>query len=48
MNELERVNKIAEKNPYAKGVNHFMINYSGEIFKRFLNAEENILEIGPA
>ena len=48
MNELERVNKIAETNPYAKGVNYFITNYSGEIFKRFLNAEENILEIGPA
>ncbi len=49
MNELERVNKIAEINPYARGrVDHFSVNYSGELFKRFLNTDENILELGSA
>ena len=48
MNELERVNKIAENSPYSNGVNQFPMAYSGEIFKNYLDTNENILEIGPA
>ena len=48
MNEVDRVEKIAENSIYSKGINSIPMAYSGEIFKRFLNTNENILELGPA
>ena len=48
MKEFERVEKIAEKNLYSNGVNQYPMAYCGEIFRRFLNTNENILELGPA
>lgn len=48
MNEFEHLNQIANRGKYSTGVNIFPTAYCGEIFKRFLNMNENILELGPA
>ncbi len=47
MEELSRLEKIAQNSQYAKGVNPYTIAYSFEIFKRYIKGE-NILEMGPA